>query len=191
MRSCSAASLEIPYAHLLTGDAMSLQPLKNQIPGTELAWNLVLGIWFLGCLFFGFATGRAWAGYPRRPLPVMPLGTGKDLMVGETVIAIGNAYGYEHTVTVGVVSALKRDVVLNKEISYKGLIQTDASINPGNSGGPLLNINGEMVGVNVAIRPRPPGLSFAIPADNMTSAVPEIMSIRKRQNLWHGLVCAD
>src|SRR5437764_6993367 len=73
MRSCSAASLEIPYAHLLTGDAMSLQPLKNQIPRTKfqepdspLAWNLVLGIWFLGCLFFGFATGRAWAGDPRR-----------------------------------------------------------------------------------------------------------------------------
>jgi len=87
-----------------------------------------------------------------RPLPTMPLGTSSDLMVGETVIAIGNAYGYEHTVTVGVVSAVKRDVTLNKEISYKQLIQTDASINPGNSGGPLLNINGELVGVNVAIR---------------------------------------
>jgi serine protease Do len=126
-----------------------------------------------------------------RPLPVMPLGTGKDLMVGETVIAIGNAYGYEHTVTVGVVSALKRDVVLNKEISYKGLIQTDASINPGNSGGPLLNINGDMVGINVAIRAGAQGISFAIPVDSMISSVAEMMSIRKRQNLWHGLVCAD
>ena len=87
-----------------------------------------------------------------RPLPVMPLGTASDLMVGETVIAIGNAYGYEHTVSVGVVSAIKRDVSLNKEMSYKSLIQTDASINPGNSGGPLVNINGELVGVNVAIR---------------------------------------
>src|SRR5262245_2962627 len=80
-----------------------------------------------------------------RPLPVMPLGTAADLMVGETVIAIGNAYGYDHTVTVGVVSAIKRDVTLNKDISYKALIQTDASINPGNSGGPLLNINGDLV----------------------------------------------
>lgn len=87
-----------------------------------------------------------------RPLPVIPLGTARDLMVGETVLAIGNAYGYEHSVTVGVVSALKRDVSLNKEISYRSLIQTDASINPGNSGGPLLNIDGELVGVNVAIR---------------------------------------
>src|SRR5207248_761324 len=87
-----------------------------------------------------------------KPLPVIPLGTATDLMVGETVIAIGNAYGYDHTVTVGVVSAVKRDVTLNKELSYKSLIQTDASINPGNSGGPLLNINGDLVGANVAIR---------------------------------------
>src|SRR5262249_402724 len=72
-----------------------------------------------------------------RPLPVMPLGTSSDIMVGETVVAIGNAYGYEHTVSVGVVSAIKRDVNLNKELSYHDLIQTDASINPGNSGGPL------------------------------------------------------
>src|SRR5439155_21881661 len=58
-----------------------------------------------------------------RPLPTMPLGTSSDVLVGETVIAIGNAYGYEHSVTVGIVSAIKRDVTLNKEISYKSLIQ--------------------------------------------------------------------
>src|SRR5438105_1457555 len=102
-----------------------------------------------------------------RPLPTMPLGTSSDLMVGETVIAIGNAYGYEHTVTVGVISALKRDVTLNKEISYKQLIQTDAAINPGNSGGPLLNVNGELIGVNVAIRAGAQGIGFAIPVDSM------------------------
>src|SRR5262249_29825556 len=100
-----------------------------------------------------------------RSLPIMPLGTANDLMVGETVIAIGNAYGYEHTVSVGVVSAIKRDVTLNKEVSYKSLIQTDASINPGNSGGPLLNVNGELVGVNVAIRAGAQGIGFAIPVD--------------------------
>ncbi len=126
-----------------------------------------------------------------RPLPIVPLGTAKDLMVGETVIAIGNAYGYEHTVTVGVVSALKRDVVLSKEISYKGLIQTDASINPGNSGGPLLNVNGDMVGVNVAIRAGAQGISFAIPVDSMMTTVADMISIRKRQGLWHGLVGAN
>ena len=88
-------------------------------------------------------------------------------MVGETVIAIGNAYGYEHTVTVGVVSAIGRDVTLNKEVAYKQLIQTDASINPGNSGGPLLNVYGELIGVNVAIRAGAQGIGFAIPVDTM------------------------
>src|SRR6202040_1196844 len=102
-----------------------------------------------------------------RPLPTMPLGTSSDLMVGETVIAIGNAYGYEHTVTVGIISAIKRDVTLNKEVSYKALIQTDASINPGNSGGPLLNINGDLIGVNVAIRAGAQGIWIAIPVDAM------------------------
>ena len=126
-----------------------------------------------------------------RALPTMPLGTVKDLMVGETVVAIGNAYGYEHTVTVGVVSALKRDVTLNKEVSYKSLIQTDASINPGNSGGPLLNINGEMVGVNVAIRAGAQGISFAIPVDTMIRVVSDMMSVRRHNGTWHGLVCSN
>src|SRR5262249_4504871 len=106
-----------------------------------------------------------------QPLQVMPLGTAADLMVGETVIAIGNAYGYEHTVSVGVVSAIKRDVTLNKDMAYKSLIQTDASINPGNSGGPLINIHGELVGVNVAIRAGAQGIGFAIPADHMVRSV--------------------
>jgi serine protease Do len=103
----------------------------------------------------------------RKPLPTMPLGTSSDLLVGETVIAIGNAFGYEHTVTVGVVSAVSRDVALNKDVSYKALIQTDASINPGNSGGPLLNVKGELVGLNVAIRAGAQGIGFAIPVDSV------------------------
>ncbi len=86
------------------------------------------------------------------PLTVMPLGTSSDLMLGETVFAIGNAFGYESTITVGIVSALHRDVEVNDTQSYKNLIQTDAAINPGNSGGPLINLNGEVVGINVAIR---------------------------------------
>ncbi|MGE3808260.1 MAG: S1C family serine protease, partial [Gemmataceae bacterium] len=98
-----------------------------------------------------------------QPLPTIPLGTASDLMVGEDVIAIGNAYGYDYTVTRGIVSAVKRDVSLNREISYKNLIQTDASINPGKSGGPLLYIHGERVGVNVAFRAGALGISFAIP----------------------------
>lgn len=126
-----------------------------------------------------------------RPLTAMPLGTATDLMVGETVVAIGNAYGYEHSVTVGVVSAIKRDVTLNKEVSYKSLIQTDASINPGNSGGPLINVNGELVGVNVAIRAGAQGIGFAIPVDTMIRVGADMLSVRKRNGVWHGLVVRD
>jgi serine protease Do len=126
-----------------------------------------------------------------RPLPTIPLGTAQDVMVGETVVAIGNAYGYEHTVTVGVVSATKRDVVLNKEVSYKSLLQTDASINPGNSGGPLLNINGELIGVNVAIRAGAQGIGFAIPVDTVLRVAADMLSARKRNGAWHGLVGKD
>ena len=125
------------------------------------------------------------------PLPVMPIGTATDLMVGETVIAVGNAYGYEHTVSVGVVSAIKRDVSLNETMSYKSLIQTDASINPGNSGGPLVNINGELVGVNVAIRAGAQGIGFAIPVDHMVRSVSDMLKARRRSGSYDGLVCRD
>jgi serine protease Do len=126
-----------------------------------------------------------------QPLPLMPLGTSSDIMVGETVVAIGNAYGYEHTVSVGVVSAVNRDVNLNKELSYKSLIQTDASINPGNSGGPLVNVNGELIGVNVAIRAGAQGIGFAIPVDTMIRVVADMMGSRLRNGVSGGLVCRD
>jgi serine protease Do len=124
-------------------------------------------------------------------LQVMPLGTAQDLMVGEVVAAIGNAYGYEHTVSTGIVSAIKRDVTLNKDVSYKSLIQTDACINPGNSGGPLLNIHGELIGVNVAIRAGAQGIGFAIPVDTMVRVVSEMLKNRYRQATFDGLVCRD
>jgi serine protease Do len=124
-------------------------------------------------------------------LQVMPLGTAQDLMVGETVVAIGNAYGYEHTVSSGIVSALKRDVTLNKEVSYKSLIQTDACINPGNSGGPLLNVNGELVGINVAIRAGAQGIGFAIPVDTMVRVVSDMLKLRYRQQTCDGLYLRD
>jgi serine protease Do len=126
-----------------------------------------------------------------KPLPVMPLGTASDLMVGETVIALGNAYGYEHTVTLGIVSALGRDVTLNKEVSYKSLIQTCAAINPGNSGGPLVNIFGDLVGVNVAIRAGAQGIGFAIPVDTMIRVSAGLLAARNRSGIAHGLVVKD
>ena len=87
-----------------------------------------------------------------KKLPVITIGTSSDLMVGESVIAVGNAYGYENTVTRGIISALHRSVQVNDTQGYDDLIQVDAAINPGNSGGPLLNIDGEMIGINVAVR---------------------------------------
>ncbi|MCI0681221.1 MAG: trypsin-like peptidase domain-containing protein [Gemmataceae bacterium] len=128
---------------------------------------------------------------PVQPLPTIPLGTAADLMVGETVLAIGNAFGYEHTVSLGIVSAIKRDVSLNKDMSYKSLIQTDASINPGNSGGPLVNVNGELVGVNVAIRAGAQGIGFAIPVDHMVRAVADMLRTRRRPSAYDGLAVRD
>ncbi|MBX7105433.1 MAG: trypsin-like peptidase domain-containing protein [Gemmataceae bacterium] len=128
---------------------------------------------------------------PKTPLQTMPLGTASDLMIGEPVIAIGNAFGYEHTVTTGVISATKRDVTLNKDIAYKSLIQTDASINPGNSGGPLVNVHGELIGVNVAIRAGAQGIGFAITVDQMIRVCGDLVSGRKKHQALHGIALRD
>ncbi len=91
----------------------------------------------------------------------LPLGDSEKLRVGEWVIAIGNPYGLDHTVTAGVVSAKGRPMQIEKRV-YKDLIQTDAAINPGNSGGPLLNTEGEVVGINTAVNAQAQGIGFAI-----------------------------
>ena len=120
-------------------------------------------------------------------LPVINFGTSDDLMPGETVIAVGNAFGYEHTVTRGIVSALHRNVQVNETQQYLDLVQTDASINPGNSGGPLLNIDGEMIGVNVAVRAGAQGIGFAIPIDRALEVAAKMLSIEEIDNHWHGI----
>jgi serine protease Do len=125
-------------------------------------------------------------------LPVLTIGTSSDLMIGEDVVAVGNAYGYEHTVTRGVISALKRTVQVSDTQSYKDLIQTDASINPGNSGGPLMNIDGEMIGINVAVRQGAQGIGFAIPVDMAVKVAADLMCAERERsaNTWHGIVTA-
>src|SRR3954447_6415932 len=123
-----------------------------------------------------------------KPLTVIRLGTSADLMVGESVIALGSAFGYEQTVTRGVVSALGRDVQVSDTQSYDRLIQTDASINPGNSGGPLLNIDGEMIGVNVAVRAGAQGIGFAIPIDDALTVASRLLNVQRLRNKCHGLV---
>jgi serine protease Do len=121
-------------------------------------------------------------------LPVINIGTSSDLMIGEPVIALGNAYGYSHTLTRGIVSALHRSVQVSDAQSYEDLIQTDASINPGNSGGPLLNIDGEMVGINVAVRAQAQGIGFAIPIDKAITIAADLMSVARLEGRWHGMV---
>jgi serine protease Do len=120
-------------------------------------------------------------------LPTITIGTSQGLMAGETVIAVGNAFGYENTVTTGIISALHRNVQVNETQQYLDLIQTDASINPGNSGGPLLNIDGDMIGVNVAVRAGAQGIGFAIPVDNALEVATRLLSIEQLDNNWHGM----
>ena len=122
-----------------------------------------------------------------QPLHALPLGTSSDLMIGETTIAIGNPLGYEHTVTAGVVSAVNRSLEAGNGVEFKGLIQTDASINPGNSGGPLLNILGELIGVNTAIRADAQNIGFAIPVDQLRALLPELLDVERRYRLVTGL----
>jgi len=127
----------------------------------------------------------------RTPMKVVKVGSSRDILWGETVIAMGNAYGYENTVTTGIVSALHRNVQVNDTQSYRDLIQTDASINPGNSGGPLLNIDGDMIGINVAVRVGAQGIGFAIPIDQGLQVAARLMSIERVTGLWHGVIYED
>ena len=112
-----------------------------------------------------------------KPLPYLRLGRSDDLMIGETVIAIGNPLGYQHTVTTGVIGALNRTLKFSRDVKYEGLMQTDAAINPGNSGGPLLNINGELIGISTAIRGDAQNIGFGIPVDHLRRLLPEMMTV--------------
>jgi serine protease Do len=120
----------------------------------------------------------------------IPLGTSSDLMVGESVIAIGNAFGYEHTATQGIISALHRAVQISDAQFYDDLIQVDSAINPGNSGGPLLNIDGELIGINVAVRAGAQGIGFAIPVDKAISVAATLLASASGNRAWHGVVAA-
>lgn len=125
-------------------------------------------------------------------LPTLPLGTSDSLEVAEWVIAIGNPFGLSQTVTVGVVSATGRSSVGINE--YENFIQTDAAINPGNSGGPLLNIKGEVVGINSALYSRSGGymgIGFAIPIDMVKTIQKQLMTEGKVTRGWLGVVIQD
>ncbi len=124
------------------------------------------------------------------PLPVIKTGTSSDLLIGETVIAIGNPFGYQSTVTVGIISQLHRNIPVNGTQEYRNLIQTDASINPGNSGGPLINILGDMIGVNVAVRMGANGIGFAIPVDEALDVAATMIERQRAQRQELGIKVA-
>lgn len=111
----------------------------------------------------------------RERFPYIPLAGAGEPILGETVIAIGNPWGLGNTVTVGIVSAVNRRLPLPNDEIFDDLIQTDASINPGNSGGPLLNIKGELLGINVAIRSNAHRIGFAIPTRKVRRIVAELL----------------
>lgn len=123
----------------------------------------------------------------RQPLQTVPLGTSTDLLLAETVAAVGNAYGYDNTVTVGIISHLNRTVQVNEHQIYRNLIQTDAPINPGNSGGPLINLDGEVIGINVAMRVGAQGIAFAIPINDALDVAARLMAETAADSLVSGL----
>jgi serine protease Do len=121
-----------------------------------------------------------------RAFPTVKLGTSSDLWPGERVVAIGNPHGQEHTVSTGIISGLHRNVPIQEEgLNFSDLIQTDASINFGNSGGPLLNIRGELIGINTAMNQQAENIGFAIPVDRVLEVLHDVLFPQARMS-WMG-----
>ena len=115
---------------------------------------------------------------PKEKLKPIPIGSSRDLVVGQRVYAIGNPFGLDQTLTAGIISALNREIESVTERKIRGVIQTDAAINPGNSGGPLLDSAGRLIGVNTAIYSPSggsAGIGFAIPVDEVNRIVPRLI----------------
>jgi len=123
---------------------------------------------------------------PKSALPAVEIASEHETMLGETVIAVGNPFGLEHTVTKGVISAKNRKYT-SGDVEFDDVLQTDAAINPGNSGGPLINTRGQLVGINMAILSQAQGIGFAIPARRVANLLGVWFSPEKRARLWLGL----
>jgi serine protease Do len=124
-------------------------------------------------------------------LPSAKLSNAGDPVIGSWAIAIGNPFGFQNTVTVGVISATARRLKAPDGREMENLIQTDAAINPGNSGGPLCNIDGSVVGMNTAIIPYGQGLGFAISAETIAKVVPELIKNGRIIRPWTGFAYGD
>jgi len=131
---------------------------------------------------------------PANRLQPIPIGTSKDLQVGQSVFAIGNPFGLDQTLTTGVISALNREIESVTRRPIQGVIQSDAAINPGNSGGPLLDSAGRLIGVNTAIYSpsgTSAGIGFAIPVDTVNRIVPELIRSGRVTRPGLGIQIAD
>jgi serine protease Do len=121
-------------------------------------------------------------------LPFLPLGDSDAIRPGDWVVAIGNPFGLEHTVTAGIVSAKHREINSDPgSRRFDDFLQTDAAINPGNSGGPLMNLSGEVVGINTAINPRANTIGFAIPVNLAKQVLPQLRSTGRVSRGWLGV----
>jgi 2-alkenal reductase len=126
--------------------------------------------------------------------PPLAIGTSADLKVGQSTFAIGNPFGLDHTLTTGVISAVRRRMPTSEGREVSGVIQTDAAINPGNSGGPLLDSAGRLIGVNTAIvspSGASAGIGFAIPVDVVNRIVPELIKVGRVRNPGIGIIAAQ
>jgi len=119
--------------------------------------------------------------------PYLPLGRSNDLMLGETVIAIGNPLGLGHSITTGVISSAARRIEIEEGFGAN-FIQSDALINPGNSGGPLININGELIGINTAIARQAQGIDFSIPIDTASRVLDELLRYGQIRPVYLGVL---
>jgi S1-C subfamily serine protease len=123
---------------------------------------------------------------PKKPMPYVEIAGDSQPLLGETVMAIGDPFGLEHTVTRGVISAKNRSYD-NGDARFDDILQTDAAINPGNSGGPLIDTHGRLVGINTAILSQAQGIGFAIPAKRVANLLAVWFTPEKRARLWLGL----
>jgi len=127
---------------------------------------------------------------PRSKLVPIPVGTSEDLLVGQSVYAIGNPFGLDQTLTTGIISALGREIKSRTGTPIRDVIQTDAAINPGNSGGPLLDSQGKLIGVNTAIYSPSgayAGIGFSIPVDQVNWVVPDLIKYGRVKRLTLGV----